>query len=808
MLRSKKPSTVVGIVVILGIAFLAGLQTWLKPAPARSLTISTGTSGGTYIVIGRQLARILDEYPREAIEEISAEPSNGSIENIERLINGDAHLALVMAPVLAAHPRREEIRTLMQLYSDVWQVIVRTNESIKSIEDLNGKRVYIGADGSGTKWSATKLLQAVDITESDYQRVMVNSYEDAGEKLTNGEADAAFFMSATPTDTISETLSSGCCNLLDLSDYMAQIEDKVQGVKERQIARHIYANQPDPVKTLETRALLVARKDIESHVVNELLNAVFDHVNELAVAHIRVQDIRLERTLTDLPKGFELHPAARQFRDKEREKLRIATGVINGKYYDLGKRIQLLLQKKGISSRVIHTDGSIENLNQLNRNKKNTLAIMQYDTALASMWSSIVYGREVADTLPLAIPTVEGLRRIAALHEESLHVLIRGEALPKNLPNVSQPADRPERYTLDALNNRRVCLGPENSGTQVIAKMLLMKHQITPMEEVYLSVPDMVARIGSGEIDAGFFVSHIPGEALKTIVHDDRNRLLSIDLRKISSLLGPALRASTISKRTYGAQREDEPPINTVTTRAVLVTHKDFSDDVARTITAAIFDGADFLGIEGGAKTMAKEMKSLPLHEGAKISYEKRGYAPRDWWKLRWEEVVGVAWRILAILVILIGGYQGLLRIRRDRTSNEIGRRVLAISLDPDEPNSVRQLLEIRDGEIRDRVLRRWWHAGELDKTRWRFLHELINDRIKAAKEHLTAALADSLRKVAQETCSNSTERREHLRSLEGRVWQYFQKGELDASHQAMLLEVLKEGLLEKAETLNERRNE
>ena len=144
---------------------------------------------------------------------------------------------------------------------------------------------------------------------------------------------------------------------------------------------------------------------------------------------------------------------------------------------------------------------------------------------------------------------------------------------------------------------------------------------------------------------------------------------------------------------------------------------------------------------------------------------------------------------------MLVAGYQGILKLRRDRTSNEIGRRVFSISLESDEPNSVHNLLEIRDGEIRERVQRRWWRRGELDKSRWRYLHDLINDRIRLAKENLTAALAEDLRELAHEAGSDDAERRQRLQSLEERVWAYFQKGELDASHQSLLMEVIQRNL-------------
>ena len=88
-----------------------------------------------------------------------------------------------------------------------------------------------------------------------------------------------------------------------------------------------------------------------------------------------------------------------------------------------------------------------------------------------------------------------------------------------------------------------------------------------------------------------------------------------------------------------------------------------------------------------------------------------------------------------------------------------------------------------------------WWRPDKLDVSRWRYLHDLVNDRIRQAKENLTAALADKLREIAKQNDLNSSERRKRLLGLEESVWRYFQKGEMDASHQQLLLEVIEHSL-------------
>ena len=235
----------------------------------------------------------------------------------------------------------------------------------------------------------------------------------------------------------------------------------------------------------------------------------------------------------------------------------------------------------------------------------------------------------------------------------------------------------------------------------------------------------------------------------------------------------------------------DRPIVVTVGTRAALVARDDLPFDVEE-ITEALIEGAGLLGIDGGAQSMGEELASLRLHPSAKRAYEKAGILPPPRQPPDWPKIVYFS---LGILVILAGVYRGMLKLRRDRTSNLIGRRILGISLEASEPDSVHKLAEIRRTELPDRARRRWWRLGELDQSRWRYLHDLITDRIALAKENLSRALAEEIRGIARDESQDAIARDKHLRILEERVWMCFQEEELDASHQGMLLDIIHDGL-------------
>ncbi|UCC74373.1 MAG: hypothetical protein JSV86_07395, partial [Gemmatimonadota bacterium] len=516
-----------------------------------------------------------------------------------------------------------------------------------------------------------------------------------------------------------------------------------------------------------------------------------------------------------VPENFplRLHPGADQFDREQGSALLIATGALGGTYYELGRMIQQLLRGSNIDARVTHTDGSLENAELLGT--RNTIAIMQYDAALASRIgeSRFVYN---VDLPRCTIPAVENVRRLATLHEEQVHVIVRRktlanieEELDARLPASEQVPITTLGQLAEALRTLspnqqrlRISLGPRRSATQVVAQAILEHHGIpwTAVTPSFLSVSDVANRLHGEEIDLAFFVSHVPSAALETVLNDDRTRLLSLGAKERALMTGTVFTNSTIEPGTYASQREGEPAVQTLATRAVLVTTGDLPLDV-EAITRAVFEGEAFLDIPGGAQAMAEDLPSLPFHPAAKRYCEKARLCPPPKAPI---DLFGATWRTLASIVILISGYRGLLRLRRERTFSEMTRQTIAIPVEANFQNSVKRLLEVR-GEIQERVRRRWWQPGELDKGRWRYMYDLVNDRVAEAKDNLTRALAAEVHALAADSELDETTRQQRYQSIKVRIGKYFEKGELDASQRQILCELIQEDSQHGPDTREER---
>ncbi len=784
--------TALVVAVAVAITVVAGRQrTW-------QVTIATATPGGTYYRLGDQLARILARLPEQPIERVTAEQSAGSQENIQRLLSSEADIAFVQGPALvsaiASDPEAQHgIRVLSRLYTDVVQVVVRSGSRIRMVADLRGRRIFVGPQASGTRFLVTQVLETLGLAQGSYTADDAASFAEAADRLIRGGLDVAFFAAGTPTEAVQRVLASGRGELVSIEEQARDRLTATDGelaLVEVSIPANFYHNQPEPVQTVGADVFLAARSEIPTDLAFLILEALYDNVGDLLLAHPKAQDIKLTRAF-DIPPTLPLHPGALRFEAETREALLVATGAVNGKYYHLGRMIQRLLSQRGIPARVVQSDGSLENAVLLS--SRPTIAIMQYDAALASRFGEPRFVYQGSSGDDFGISPVPNIRRIAALHRELLHVIIRREKLVelemrlggRPITTLSELAQAQAALPRIA-GTLRVCMGPDNSATQIVSRVILEHHGIHPDRVIpsYLSVPDMVNRLHSGEIDVAFFVSYVPGEAMKTVLNDGSVKLLSLGQRARAPMTGNVFEASSIEPGTYASQKRDEPAVHTVSTRAVLVTTEDLPFDVG-TITRAVFEGEAFLGVQ---ENMAEDLPSLPLHPDAEGYYKQAGFLPSkppvDW--------LAVTWRALASLVILIGAYKGIIRLRRDRVGNEIARRVLAIPVDENVPDSVQRLQDVRR-EIRDRVRRRWWRPGELDKTRWRYLRDLIDHRIKEAKENLMRALAAEIRAVAPRP--NAATAGQRYEFLEHRLWDYFERGELDVVQRDALTQLLVDSL-------------
>ncbi len=311
--------TVVALIVVVLAA--VGLVAYYLSAPRApySITIYTGGTGGVYYPLGVKLADMLNKYAGDRIR-ASASSSGASVANARALGAGDANVVFIQNDIAyyALHglymfegSRVEKIRALAALYPEVVQIVVRADSGIKSVSDLVGKRVAIGAAGSGTAVEAEIILRAAGV----WDKITVQNldFAQAAEALKLGQVDAAFVVAGIPTSAVMQLAATVPVNLVEIPDELST-KLREQGYLffvPYTVPKDTYSGVDKDVRTLAVMAMLAVSSDVPEDVAYAILKVMFDHIDELREAHARARDIRLETALNGVP--IKLHPGALRF---------------------------------------------------------------------------------------------------------------------------------------------------------------------------------------------------------------------------------------------------------------------------------------------------------------------------------------------------------------------------------------------------------------------------------------------------------------------------------------------------------------
>jgi TRAP transporter TAXI family solute receptor len=185
--------------------FLCAIWLWstalllVPQLPAQGLGMVTGSKAGTYFQFGHDLARLA----RMRGLDLMVKESEGSIANIRRLVSAEnATLAIVQSDVLGFLRRSEDpevrriaehLRLVFPFYNEEVHLFAR--KQIRRFEDLEGKRVVVGTQGSGNWLTSSNLLLTVKVKPAE--RIELPPPE-AVHAVLRGEADAMFYVAGKP----------------------------------------------------------------------------------------------------------------------------------------------------------------------------------------------------------------------------------------------------------------------------------------------------------------------------------------------------------------------------------------------------------------------------------------------------------------------------------------------------------------------------------------------------------------------------------------------------------------------------------
>ena len=263
-----------------------------KPAAQKFINIATGGTAGTYFPLGGAIADILNKNIPGA--NASAQSTGASVANINLLQQGKVDLAFVQNDIAYYAANGTEmfkdkkvagLKGIATLYPETIQIVTLDKSGITSLDQIKGKRVAVGAAGSGTEANARQILAAYGLTYQDVS-VQYLSFGEASSALKDGNVDVAFVTAGHPTAAIQDIATQHKVVLIPVDAAKADaLIAKYPFYTKVNIPAKTYTNQNTDVSAVAVRCMLVVSEKMDAQLGYDITKAIFSNLERLKAAH-------------------------------------------------------------------------------------------------------------------------------------------------------------------------------------------------------------------------------------------------------------------------------------------------------------------------------------------------------------------------------------------------------------------------------------------------------------------------------------------------------------------------------------------
>ena len=282
----------VGAILAAAAVLLAGCNGTSDVEGKKFLNIGTGGTAGTYYPIGGAIAEVLNkEIPGMSA---SAQSTGASVANINMLGDGGIDLATVQNDIAyyAAHgtemfkdKKVDGLQGIASLYPETCQFVTLKSSGIKSLAELKGKRVAVGAVGSGVEANVRQILAAYGVTYSDIDAQYL-SFAEGASALKDGNVDVAVLTAGYPTASVQDIASQNPVRLLPVEEKIAdKLIAEYPFYTKTVIPAGTYAGFNEDIPSVSVMAMLVAGPTVNADLGYSITKAIFGNLDRLQAAH-------------------------------------------------------------------------------------------------------------------------------------------------------------------------------------------------------------------------------------------------------------------------------------------------------------------------------------------------------------------------------------------------------------------------------------------------------------------------------------------------------------------------------------------
>jgi len=274
--------------------------------------IATGSTTAVYWAYGNAIAELI----RQRLPHLrpSVLPTAASAENIDRVLGGTAELGFTQAdvagPIATGSPLGRQLLSLARLYDDYVHLVVRASGPIHKLADVSGHKISIGVTGSGTAFTAGRLL-AVGGNLRDTTTVVALSLDGSAEALLDGTIDGFFFSGGLPVAAINTLAKKMELRLVPLGDFVQPMREKNgEYYVDRVLPAATYLGTA-AIETIGIPNYLVVRASMSDTMAYAVTELLFTGQDVLARAHPAGARLNIRSAIATPP--LVLHPGAARY---------------------------------------------------------------------------------------------------------------------------------------------------------------------------------------------------------------------------------------------------------------------------------------------------------------------------------------------------------------------------------------------------------------------------------------------------------------------------------------------------------------
>ena len=283
--------------------------------------LATGGTAGTYYPYGGAMSKIWNS--KIPGMNVTAQATGASIENIRLMNKDEVELALVQTDNIdwafygkeVFKEKITKMAVVAVLYPELIHIVVRGELDVKSFSGLRGKKIGVGAPGSGTEANFRQLLDVHKMTKDDVSTQFL-SFAESADQFKDRRIDAFMVTGGVPTAAIMDVATQRDIKILPIDDTMISImTNKYPFLAAAVIPANSYKGVTADVKTVAVNAVLIAHPKLSETVVYNMTKALFENQAELAAAHAKGKVLSLQGATTGVSIPF--HPgAAKYYKEK------------------------------------------------------------------------------------------------------------------------------------------------------------------------------------------------------------------------------------------------------------------------------------------------------------------------------------------------------------------------------------------------------------------------------------------------------------------------------------------------------------